>query len=100
MKFVFIYGNPTVSFVFFLNDRTESVRGCVVMHIFFLTLALCPHVCQNVKLLRKVCRFFPCKKQAMVGGTCDTGTGFRQPVGPQLTTIGEGGGATFLKPTV
>lgn len=44
--------------------------------------------------------FFPCKKQAMVGGTCDTGTGFRQPVGPQLTTIGEGGGATFLKPTV
>lgn len=55
MKFVFIYGNPTVSFVFLLNDRTESVRGCVVMHIFFfLMLALCHLVSQDVKSLQKI----------------------------------------------
>lgn len=44
MKFVFIYGNPTVSFVLFcfLNDRTQSVRGCVVMHIFFNAGSLSP----------------------------------------------------------
>lgn len=40
MKFVFIYGNPTVSFVFLLNDRTEPVRGGVVMHILMLAFVI------------------------------------------------------------
>lgn len=54
MKFVFIYGNPTVSFVFLLNDRTEPVIGGVVMHI--LMLALC-HLFSEDRLTQSVSFF-------------------------------------------